>query len=205
MQVNRRVVAIGAAVAAVAAGGVGIAYAVGGGESEEAVTGPDAEKAITAALEQVGGGEVLEAEYQEAGGAGVYEVEVQRPDGSQVEVLVSGDFNAVGTPADDDLGAEGQAPKTRARATTTDHRPRCAHLTSWAARARRIPGTDPAVTVRGGLEAARLIMRRTAPAGAVHASGARLRLSRRDRSCFKPYPMQPLAKPPVVPAAQKAT
>jgi Peptidase propeptide and YPEB domain len=106
MSVNRKTVAIAAAVAAVAAGGVGIAYAVGGGESEEQVTGPEAKKAIAAALDQVGGGEVLEAEYQEAEGTGVYEVEIQRPDGSQVEVHVSGDYQALGTAADDDTGSE---------------------------------------------------------------------------------------------------
>lgn len=106
MQVNRRVVAIGAAVAVVAAGGVGIAYAVGGGESEEAVTGPRAEKAIAAAVEQVGGGEVLEAEYQETGSQGVYEVEIKRPDGSVVEVNVSGGFDTVGTATDDEGAGE---------------------------------------------------------------------------------------------------
>jgi Peptidase propeptide and YPEB domain len=106
MKVNRKVLAIGAAIAALAAGGVGIAYAVGGGDSEEQVTGPDAEKAKAAALEAVGGGTVTEAEYQESGGDGVYEVEVQRPDGSEVEVHIGGDFNPVGTAPDDDSGGE---------------------------------------------------------------------------------------------------
>ena len=109
MSVNRRTVAIVAAIGAVAVGGVGIAYAVGGGESEEQVTGPKAEKAIAAALDQVGGGEVLEAEYQEADGTGVYEVEIQKPDGSQVEVHVSGDYQAIGTAADDDTGSEDES------------------------------------------------------------------------------------------------
>jgi hypothetical protein len=102
----QRVVTAAAGIAALAAGGVGIAYAVGGGDSEEQVTGPDAEKAKAAALEAVGGGTVTEAEYQEAGGAGVYEVEVQRPDGSEVEVHIGSDFNAVGTATDDDTGSE---------------------------------------------------------------------------------------------------
>jgi hypothetical protein len=106
MQVNRRVVAVGAAGVAVVAGGVGIAYGVGAGESEEAVTGPNAEKAIAAAVEQVGGGEVLEAEYQESGSQGVYEVEIRRPDGSVVEVNVSGGFDAVGTATDDEGAGE---------------------------------------------------------------------------------------------------
>jgi Peptidase propeptide and YPEB domain len=106
MKINRKVVAIAAAVAVVAAGGVGIAYAVGGGDSEEQVTGPDAEKAKSAAIDAAGGGTVLEAEYQEAGSAGFYEVEVERPDGSVVEVHIDGQFQPVGTAADDDSGAE---------------------------------------------------------------------------------------------------
>ena len=107
MNINRKLVAIAAAVAVLAAGGVGIAYAVGGGESEEPITGPSAKKAEAAALDAVpGGATVLEAEHQEAGGSGVYEVEVQRPDGSQVEVLIDDQFQSVGTAADDDSGAE---------------------------------------------------------------------------------------------------
>ena len=105
MKINRKVLLVGIAVVAIAAGGIGIAYAVGG-ESEEQVTGPNAEKAKAAALEQVGGGEVLEVEKQDGDGDGVYEVEVQRPDGSQVEVHVSGQFDSVGTAADDDSGGE---------------------------------------------------------------------------------------------------
>lgn len=105
MKINRKVLIIGIAVLALAAGGIGIAQAVGG-ESEEQVTGPNAEQAKAAALDQVGGGTVLEVEKQDGDGAGVYEVEVQREDGSQVEVHVSGQFDAVGTAADDDSGGE---------------------------------------------------------------------------------------------------
>ena len=105
MNTKRMWVAIGAAVAVIAAGGAGIAYAVGGGESEESVSGPDAERAKSAALDAVGGGTVTEIEYQESGSAGLYEVEVQRADGSQVEVHVDGGFDPVGTAADDDGGA----------------------------------------------------------------------------------------------------
>jgi uncharacterized membrane protein YkoI len=108
MKINRKVVAVAAAVAALAAGGVGIAYAVGGGDSDEAVTGPSAKKAEAAALEAVGGGTVLEAEYQEAGSTGVYEVEVQRPDGSAVEVHIDDQYQPVGTAADDDSGSESE-------------------------------------------------------------------------------------------------
>jgi hypothetical protein len=104
MKVNRKVLVVAGAVLALAAGGIGIAYAVGG-DSEEQVTGPSAEKAKAAALDAVGGGTVLEVERQDGDGAGVYEVEVQRPDGSQVEVHVSGQYDSVGTAADDDSGS----------------------------------------------------------------------------------------------------
>lgn len=104
-RVSRKTIAVGAAVAALAAGGAGIAYAVGDGESEEQVTGPDADKAASAAIDAVGGGTVTEAEYQEADGEGFYEVEVQRPDGSQVEVHLDGQFQPVGTASDDDSGS----------------------------------------------------------------------------------------------------
>lgn len=105
MRLNRRTVAIGAAIAALAAGGAGIAYAVGG-DSDEQVTGPDAERAKAAALDSVGGGTVTEIEHQDGDGAGLFEVEVQRPDGSQVEVYVNGSYEAVGSAGDDDSGAE---------------------------------------------------------------------------------------------------
>jgi uncharacterized membrane protein YkoI len=105
MRIDRRLLAAGAAVVAVAAGGIGVAYAVSGGDSEEQATGPEAEAAKAAALEQVGGGEVLEVERQDGDGPGAYEVEVRRDDGSQVEVYVDGSNQAVGSEADDDSGS----------------------------------------------------------------------------------------------------
>jgi hypothetical protein len=106
MKIDRKVVAIGAAIAGLAAGGVGIAYGIGGGDSEEQVTGPEAERAKAAALESVGGGTVTEIEHQDGDGAGRFEVEVERADGSQVEVYVDGSYDAVGSAGDDDSGAE---------------------------------------------------------------------------------------------------
>jgi hypothetical protein len=106
MKLNRRFVAIAVALVALAAGGVGIAYAVGG--DEEQVTGPAADKAKRAALDEVGGGKVLEVEREDGDGGGVYEVEVERPDGSQVEVQVDGDYQPAGTARDDDRGAESE-------------------------------------------------------------------------------------------------
>ena len=102
MSINRKVLVSAVAAGALAAGGVGIANAVGGGESEEQVTGPDADRAASAAVDAVGGGSVTEVEYQDNDGDGLYEVEVQRADGSQVEVHLNGQFEPVGTAADDD-------------------------------------------------------------------------------------------------------
>jgi hypothetical protein len=108
MKINRKAVAIGAAVIALAAGGLGVATAVGG--DDESVTGPDADKAKSAALQAVGGGTVTEVEHQDGDGGGVYEVEVERADGSQVEVHLDGAFNPVGTAADDDTGSGDDGP-----------------------------------------------------------------------------------------------
>jgi hypothetical protein len=104
MNINRKVLAIGAAVVALAAGGVGIAYAVGGGDSDEQVTGPDADKAKAAALDAVGGGTVTSVERADDNN-GAFEVEVKRDDGSTVEVAVGAQDQALGTQADDDNGS----------------------------------------------------------------------------------------------------
>jgi hypothetical protein len=106
MKVDRKIMAAGAAVAVLAVGGAGLAYGLGG-DSEEQLTGPSADRAGDAALEAVGGGTVTEVERDDGGGA--YEVEVQRPDGSQLEVHLDGDLNAVGTEADDDSGEDDDA------------------------------------------------------------------------------------------------
>jgi hypothetical protein len=104
MKINRKSVAIAAAVAALAAGGLGVATAVGG--DDESLTGPDADRAKSAAMQAVGGGTVTEVEHQDGDGGGVYEVEVKRADGSQVEVHLDGAFNQVGTAADEDAGSD---------------------------------------------------------------------------------------------------
>jgi uncharacterized membrane protein YkoI len=102
MKLNRRIVAVGIAVAALAAGGGGIAYAVGGGS--EQVTGSSAERAKAAALAAVGGGTVSDIERQDGDGAGAFEVEVRRPDGSQVEVYVGASYRVIGSAGDEDAG-----------------------------------------------------------------------------------------------------
>jgi Peptidase propeptide and YPEB domain len=105
MNLNRKVLATGAAIVALAAGGVGIAQAVGGDDSEEQVSGPSADRARAAALEAVGGGTVTSVEREDGDGRGAFEVEVRRADGSQVEVAISDRFQDLGTAADDDTGS----------------------------------------------------------------------------------------------------
>jgi len=107
MKLNRKVVAVGAAIVALGAGGAGIAYAVSGG-SDETVTGASADEAKAAALAAVPGGTVIEIERQDGDGPGAYEVEVKRPDGSQVEVHVNSKFQVVGQASDDDTGSESE-------------------------------------------------------------------------------------------------
>jgi hypothetical protein len=97
MRLNRKYVAVGAAIGALAAGGVGIAYAVGG-DSEEQATGPDADRAKQAAVDAVGGGRAVGAERE----GGAWEVEVVRSDGSQVEVQLGSNFKQTGVEGDDD-------------------------------------------------------------------------------------------------------
>ena len=97
-------------VAAVAAGalaigaGAGIARTVGG--TDEHVTGAPAGWGADAAVKAAVGGLAVEVVYQDGDGAGVYDVEVRRPDGSQLEVHLNGQFEPVGTAADDDSGSE---------------------------------------------------------------------------------------------------
>ena len=104
MNVNRKVLIVGAVVVALAAGGIGIAYAVGG-DSEEQASGPGADRAKAAAVEAVGGGEAVSVERGDEGDS-AYEVEVKRDDGSTVEVQVN-DAGAAGATSADDDGSEG--------------------------------------------------------------------------------------------------
>jgi Peptidase propeptide and YPEB domain len=106
MKRKRTLVVAGLAAAALAVGGAGIAKAVSGSGSGT-VEGPTAKRAARAAVEAVGGGHALEVEYQDGDARGVYEVEVRRTDGSHVEVHLNGQFESVGTQADDDAGDSG--------------------------------------------------------------------------------------------------
>ena len=103
---RKRTLVVAAVAAVVLAIGAGAGIARGVAGSDEHVTGPAAKRAAAAAVEAAGGGKAVEIEYQDGDGAGVYEVEVHRPDGSQLEVHLNGQFQAVGTAADDDSGSE---------------------------------------------------------------------------------------------------
>jgi uncharacterized membrane protein YkoI len=109
MKVNRKLVAVAGAVAALGGTGAGIAYAVGG-DSEEQATGPAAEQAKRAAIKAVGGGTVSEVERQDGDGPAGYEVEVQRDDGSRVELRLDRNFDVVGQGVEDDGQSDEDGP-----------------------------------------------------------------------------------------------
>jgi uncharacterized membrane protein YkoI len=91
----------GAAVAvALIGGGTGAAIAATSGDDEEPLTGSTRDRAVDAALEETGGGTVIETEAGDDGAA--YSVEIRLDDGRQVEVNLDQDFAVTGHEADDD-------------------------------------------------------------------------------------------------------
>jgi hypothetical protein len=103
MRRGQKLLIVGAAIIVLAAGGVGIAQAVSG-DSEEQVTGAQADRAGRAAVEAVGGGRAVGVERGDDDSGAAWEVEVVRPDGSEVEVNLTGDLRQVGTASEDDGG-----------------------------------------------------------------------------------------------------
>ena len=101
MSKRTKIVAAGAAIAAIAAGGAAVAIAGSGGDSEEPISGSALGKAEAAALEHTGGGTVTDTEVGDE--ESLYEVEVTLDDGSQVDVQLDQDFDVVGDEAE---GAE---------------------------------------------------------------------------------------------------
>jgi hypothetical protein len=100
MTKQRKLIAIGAGVLALAVGGAGVAVATGGGDDSEApIEGAALDRASAAALAHTGGGEVTETEVGDE--ESYYEVEVTLDDGRQVDVQLDRDFNVVGDEADD--------------------------------------------------------------------------------------------------------
>jgi hypothetical protein len=79
--------------------------------AEEFTTGSDIEKAKSVALDHVNG-RVIGTKVGDKEDA--YKIEVIREDGSQVDVHLDRDFNALSTPADD------ESPDARTRPTTAE-------------------------------------------------------------------------------------
>lgn len=96
---TKGLVGVAAAVALIGVG-TGAAVAATSGDDEEPLTGSTLDRAVAAALEETGGGKVVETEGGDDGAA--YSVEVRLDDGSQVEVNLDKNFNVIGHEADDD-------------------------------------------------------------------------------------------------------
>ena len=100
---TKKVLIVGAVVAALGAGGAAIA--VGTDESgdddatQKSISGSALQQASDAALEHTGGGEVTETEVGDE--ESYYEVEVTTDDGQQ-DVQLDRDFNVVSSEGDDD-------------------------------------------------------------------------------------------------------
>jgi uncharacterized membrane protein YkoI len=93
----------GALAVALIGGGTGVAIAAAGGD-DQPLTGSALEKATAVALQQTGGGTVIETEVGDDGAA--YGVEIRLDDGRVVEVGLDANFEVIGQASDDD-GSEG--------------------------------------------------------------------------------------------------
>jgi hypothetical protein len=79
--------------------GTGVVMAAAG-DDDKPLSGSKYDQATEAALDHVGGGEVIETEVGDDGAA--YGVEIRKDDGSVVEVNLDSDFNVIGDEPDDD-------------------------------------------------------------------------------------------------------
>ena len=104
---TRKLVLIAALVVVIGVVSAGFAIAAGGGD-EQPLTGSTLEQATDAALAHTGGGTVVETETGDDGAA--YSVEVRLDDGSQVEVNLDGNFEVIGSEADDDGAGDDEGP-----------------------------------------------------------------------------------------------
>lgn len=100
MQPKTKWLAGGALAIALIGGGTGGALAATSGDDDEPLTGSTLDRAVDAALEETGGGTVVETEAGDDGAA--YGVEVRLDDGRQVEVNLDENFAVIGHEADDD-------------------------------------------------------------------------------------------------------
>jgi hypothetical protein len=100
MQPRTRWLAGAGVAVALIGGGAGVAIAATSGDDDEPLTGTTLDRAVDAALEETGGGTVVETEAGDDGAA--YSVEIRLDDGTQVEVNLDRDFTVIGHEADDD-------------------------------------------------------------------------------------------------------
>jgi hypothetical protein len=84
--------------------GAGTAVAFAAGDDDRPLTGSAYDRATTAALDETGGGTVIETEGSDDDGETAYGVEIRLDDGSVVEVELDENFAVLGTEADDDAG-----------------------------------------------------------------------------------------------------
>lgn len=103
---TKLLVAAGAALAAI---GVGTGVGIAASSDEAPLTGTVLDRATAAALEEVGGGTVIETEAGDDGAA--YGVEIRLDDGSVVEVSLDERFRVTDT-QDDDADTEDEADDT---------------------------------------------------------------------------------------------
>ena len=101
MDRTTRWIAGGAIALVLIGGGTGIAIA-SSGDDDHPLTGSTLDRATAAALESTGGGTIVETDTGD--GDAAYDVEVRLDDGHVVEVHLDGDFNVVGSSADDGPG-----------------------------------------------------------------------------------------------------
>lgn len=99
MDRKTRWIATGIAALGVVAAGTGVAAAQiddsgTDDDRDEQLSGEELERASNAALEEAGGGEVVDAETEDEGETG-YEVEVRLEDGSEVDVQLDESFAVV--------------------------------------------------------------------------------------------------------------
>jgi hypothetical protein len=97
---QRRTKWIAAGMLAVAVIAVGTGMGIAATNDDEPLTGSTLDRAVEAALQETGGGTVVETEVGDGGAA--YSVEVRLENGRQVEVNLDENFDVIGSEADDD-------------------------------------------------------------------------------------------------------
>ncbi len=99
MQKKTKIITASAITAGIVLGGAGIAYAVTDGfEGSDAVTGADLDRASKAAVKEVGGGKVIDAERDD----NRYELDVLGSDGVSYDVVLDDSFSVLSSRADGD-------------------------------------------------------------------------------------------------------